>query len=114
MGVIYITHRLEELRAIGDRVTILRDGATVHTGALAEITTDRIIQYMVGREMVAIYQREPLPPGASCCAWKGLPARALLARHYLSRCARERSSDWQDSSAPAARRPAALFSVSIP
>ena len=33
MGVIYITHRLEELRAIGDRVTILRDGATVHTRA---------------------------------------------------------------------------------
>ena len=41
MGVIYITHRLEELRAVGDRVTILRDGATVHTGALAELTTDR-------------------------------------------------------------------------
>ena len=37
MGVIYITHRLEELRAVGDRVTILRDGNTVHTGPLAEI-----------------------------------------------------------------------------
>ena len=35
MGVIYITHRLEELRAVGDRVTILRDGETVHTGELA-------------------------------------------------------------------------------
>src|ERR1035438_540263 len=48
MGVIYITHRLEELRAIGDRVTILRDGATVHDGPLAEVSTDRIIQHMVG------------------------------------------------------------------
>jgi ABC-type sugar transport system ATPase subunit len=63
MGVIYITHRLEELRAIGDRVTILRDGATVHSGPLAEVTTDRIIQHMVGREMVSIYRREPLAPG---------------------------------------------------
>ena len=36
MGVIYITHRLEELRAIGDRVTVLRDGETVHSGPLAE------------------------------------------------------------------------------
>src|SRR5215469_11750237 len=54
MGVIYITHRLEELRAIGDRVTILRDGATVHTGPLAEISTERIIQHMVGREMVSL------------------------------------------------------------
>ena len=39
MGVIYITHRLDELRAVGDRVTVLRDGSTVHTGNLAEIST---------------------------------------------------------------------------
>jgi ABC-type sugar transport system ATPase subunit len=63
MGVIYITHRLEELRAIGDRVMILRDGRTVHTGPLAEVSTDRIIQHMVGREVVSIYQRQPFPPG---------------------------------------------------
>ena len=31
MGIIYITHRMDELRAIGDRVTVLRDGSTVHT-----------------------------------------------------------------------------------
>jgi ribose transport system ATP-binding protein len=63
MGVIYITHRLDELRAVGDRVTILRDGATVHTSALAELTNDGIIRHMVGREMVALYRREPFPPG---------------------------------------------------
>lgn len=63
MGVIYITHRLEELRAVGDRVTILRDGETVHTGELAGLTTERIIHHMVGREVTAIYQREALPPG---------------------------------------------------
>src|SRR5215470_15832862 len=39
MGVIYITHRLDELRAVGDRVTVLRDGRTVHTGTLAELPT---------------------------------------------------------------------------
>ncbi|MGD1069083.1 MAG: sugar ABC transporter ATP-binding protein [Bryobacteraceae bacterium] len=58
MGIIYITHRMDELRAIGDRVTVLRDGATVHTGNLAEVATDRLIQYMVGREVNAIYHRE--------------------------------------------------------
>jgi len=78
MGVIYITHRLEELRAIGDRVTILRDGATVHTGALAEIPTGRIIQYMVGREMVAIYQRQPLPPGRELLRVEGLARNGAL------------------------------------
>ncbi len=63
MGVIYITHRLEELRAVGDRVTILRDGETVHTGPLEEIATERIIQKMVGREVTTVYRRDPLPPG---------------------------------------------------
>ena len=63
MGVIYITHRLEELRAIGDRVTILRDGQTVHTSALADVTTSQIISQMVGRQIAATYQRDPLPPG---------------------------------------------------
>ncbi len=63
MGVIYITHRLDELRAVGDRVTILRDGRTVRTAALAETSTDEIIRSMVGREVSSIYHREPLPPG---------------------------------------------------
>jgi len=63
VGVIYITHRLDELQSVGDRVTILRDGRTVHTGSLAELTTERIIHHMVGREVSAIYQRDPLPPG---------------------------------------------------
>jgi len=63
VGVIYITHRLDELQSVGDRVTIFRDGRTVHTSPLAELTTGRIIQYMVGRELSAIYHRDSLPPG---------------------------------------------------
>jgi len=63
VGVIYITHRLDELQSVGDSVTILRDGRTVHTGPLADLTTERIIHHMVGREVSAIYQRDPLPPG---------------------------------------------------
>ncbi|MGH9720418.1 MAG: sugar ABC transporter ATP-binding protein [Bryobacteraceae bacterium] len=63
MAVIYITHRLDELRTVGDRVTILRDGRTVHTAPLAGLTTDQIIRHMVGREVSSIYHREPLPPG---------------------------------------------------
>jgi ABC-type sugar transport system ATPase subunit len=78
MGVIYITHRLEELRAIGDRVTVLRDGATVHTGPLAEVSTDRIIQYMVGREMVALYRRQQLPPGPELLRIEGLTRQGAL------------------------------------
>jgi ABC-type sugar transport system ATPase subunit len=64
MGIIYITHRMDELRAIGDRVTVLRDGSTVHTGSLADIPTDQLIRHMVGREVAQIYEREHLSPGA--------------------------------------------------
>ncbi|MBM3785641.1 MAG: sugar ABC transporter ATP-binding protein [Acidobacteria bacterium] len=63
-GVIYITHRMEELRSIGDRVTVLRDGETVHSEAMATLTTASMIRYMVGREVAALYHREPVPPGA--------------------------------------------------
>jgi len=78
MGVIYITHRLEELRALGDRVTILRDGETVHSGALAGVSTERIIQYMVGREVTRIYERTPCQPGAELLRVEGLSRAPAL------------------------------------
>jgi ABC-type sugar transport system ATPase subunit len=78
MGVIYITHRLEELRSIGDQVTVLRDGATVHCGPLAETSTDEIIRHMVGREITSIYAREALPPGEDLLRVEGLSRRPLL------------------------------------
>jgi ABC-type sugar transport system ATPase subunit len=63
MGIIYITHRLAELGEVADRVTVLRDGDTVHTAAYSDLTTQQIVHYMVGREVSAIYERKPLPPG---------------------------------------------------
>ena len=63
MGVIYITHRLEELRAIGDRVTVLRDGQTVHTGRLRDISANELIRHMVGREITTNSKRNSLMPG---------------------------------------------------
>jgi ABC-type sugar transport system ATPase subunit len=49
MGVIYITHRLEELREVGDHVTVLRDGETVHSAPLRDLSTTELIRHMVGR-----------------------------------------------------------------
>jgi ABC-type sugar transport system ATPase subunit len=78
VGVIYITHRLEELRAIGDRVTVLRDGETVHSCMLSELTTDQLIQHMVGRAVNSLYRREPLPPGAEMLRVQGLSREPAL------------------------------------
>jgi len=84
VGVIYITHRLEELRAIGDRVTVLRDGETVHTGPLAGLSTDQLIRHMVGREVTAIYKRTALPPGEELLRVEHLTREPVLKDIKLS------------------------------
>ena len=78
VGVIYITHRLDELRSVGDRVTVLRDGETVHSGPLADLSRDRLIQHMVGRELSAIYQRDAVAPGRELLRVTGLNRKPLL------------------------------------
>lgn len=55
LAVIYISHRLEELDEIADRVTILRDGQAVYDGKWGEITTDEVIKHMAGRELKEIF-----------------------------------------------------------
>ncbi len=48
-AIIYITHRLEEIYKIGDRITVLRDGKYVRTNAIDDLSLDELIQWMVGR-----------------------------------------------------------------
>lgn len=60
---IYISHRLKEVFALADRITILRDGQTVATHNTADLTEDRLIALMVGRELTTVYPRCPHTPG---------------------------------------------------
>jgi rhamnose transport system ATP-binding protein len=55
VGLIYISHRLEELGDIADRVTVMRDGRTVETRAMSEVSRDELVRLMVGRELSAAY-----------------------------------------------------------
>ena len=50
-GIIYISHKMEEIKAISDDITILRDGQWVGTKTVSEITTEEIISLMVGRDL---------------------------------------------------------------
>jgi ribose transport system ATP-binding protein len=49
VAILYISHRMDEIRRIADRVSVLRDGRLVETGPAAELSVDRAIQLMVGR-----------------------------------------------------------------
>ena len=60
-GIIYISHKMEEILRISDEVTVMRDGRRVATKAASELSTDEIIRLMVGREMT---QRYPTRRGA--------------------------------------------------
>lgn len=55
VGMIYISHRLEEIFAIADRVTVLRDGESVGTNQIDSINEAQLIRMMVGREVSTIY-----------------------------------------------------------
>jgi len=60
VGVVYISHRLDEIRRIGDRVTVLADGRTTATGLPATTPTDQLVELMVGRKVDQLYPERPL------------------------------------------------------
>jgi ABC-type sugar transport system ATPase subunit len=63
-GIIYITHKMEEIEGIADRITVLRDGQWIGTAPVAELPIPKLIQWMVGREMGEQFPRHTSHPGA--------------------------------------------------
>jgi rhamnose transport system ATP-binding protein len=62
-AVLFVSHRLEEIFAICQRVTVMRDGRHVLTKAIEELTTQSIIRAMVGRDMAALFPKQEVEPG---------------------------------------------------
>ncbi len=62
-AVLFISHRLEEVFASCQRVTIMRDGQFVRSAPIDEVTVDEIIRSMVGRELSALFPKTPTEPG---------------------------------------------------
>jgi len=63
-GILYITHKMDELFEIADEVSVFRDGKYIGTESPLNLTRDEIIRRMVGRELSQIFPREPACPGA--------------------------------------------------
>jgi rhamnose transport system ATP-binding protein len=75
-GIVYISHRMEEILRIADRVTVLRDGQTVATLARGEFGRADLIRLMVGREISAIFPKLAAPTGDVVLETRGLGSRA--------------------------------------
>ena len=76
VGIVYITHRMAEIRRIGDRITVLRDGRYIATLAVEDATEDELVTLMTGREVGAIFPALDLPPpGEEVLRIEGLATR---------------------------------------
>ena len=72
VGLIYISHRLEELPIIADRVTVFRDGRSIDTREMATVNRDQLIQLMVGRELAAVFPKRPVLIGDPVLELRGV------------------------------------------
>jgi ribose transport system ATP-binding protein len=66
IGIIYISHRLQELHEVGDRVTVLRDGQFIGCKKIDEVTIDELVGMMVGHSVDETFERDFQRPGAEC------------------------------------------------
>lgn len=71
-GVIYISHRLEEISAIADRITVLRDGESIGTRDAGAVNREQLIAMMVGREVAAVYPKRTVAIGAVTMELRGV------------------------------------------
>lgn len=80
VGILYISHRLDEMREIVDRVTVLRDGRHVSTDDFADTTVDAIVARMVGRSLDETFpERTATPSGETILSVRGLTRTGSFA-----------------------------------
>lgn len=75
VSIVYISHRMEEIFAICDRITVMRDGKTVDTKAIVDTRFDEVVRKMVGRELTERYPARNPSPGEVVLEVKNLSAK---------------------------------------
>ncbi len=83
IGIIYISHRLEEIRKIGDRVTVLRDGHYIGTLKIEEASINDLIRMMVGRDIKDQFPRNYREPGEVALELRGISRQGVLHDIHL-------------------------------
>jgi L-arabinose transport system ATP-binding protein len=77
VGIIYISHRMHEVRDLADRVAVLRDGRMVVARATADISEGEIVQFMVGRPITDLFDRSARALGPVMLSIQGLTSRRV-------------------------------------
>jgi ABC-type sugar transport system ATPase subunit len=77
-GIVYITHKMSELFEIADEVSVFRDGRYVGTHEAKDVTRDRIIRMMVGREITQMFPKETVPIGEVVLSVNGLALHGVF------------------------------------
>jgi ABC-type sugar transport system ATPase subunit len=72
VGVVYISHRLEEIFEISDRITVLRDGHHIKTAPATELDAEELVRLMVGRPLNELFTRSQSSPGETVLEVRGL------------------------------------------
>jgi ribose transport system ATP-binding protein len=85
MGVVYISHRIDEIFVLADRVTVLRDGKLVGTRPIGEVTRESLIQMMVGRELKDLYPTSTRAFGAELLRIEDLSVAGIPGRRALEK-----------------------------
>jgi len=78
VSIIFITHRLEEVFEVADRVTVLRDGRRVATAQIEDVTADDVVRMMVGRELGEMYPKTDVVMGDVVLRVEGLARAGVL------------------------------------
>ncbi|MGL4966565.1 MAG: sugar ABC transporter ATP-binding protein [Inquilinus sp.] len=78
-GIVYITHKMSELAAVADEVSVFRDGRFIGSGSTAELDREAIIRMMVGRELGQMYPKLQAEIGAPVLAVEGLGLDGVFA-----------------------------------
>jgi rhamnose transport system ATP-binding protein len=78
-AIMFISHRLEEITGLCERVTIMRDGKHVATEAVADLSVDDMIRRMVGRDLSALFPKQDVPPGDVVLEVSGLSRAGLFS-----------------------------------
>jgi rhamnose transport system ATP-binding protein len=72
VGVVYISHRMEEIFEISDRITVLRDGHHIKTAPASELDAEELVRLMVGRPLHELFTRSQSSPGETVLEVRGL------------------------------------------